>query len=895
MIKLTNLNKIYNRGRSNEVRAVNNISMTLPQKGIVALFGKSGCGKTTLLNVIGGLDGASSGTVTLDDKRLTPNSDIERNLKIGYIFQNYNLSARMSVFDNVALSLRLCGVKDEKEIEQRTLAALESVDMLKYRKRLPTALSGGQQQRVAIARAIVKNPELILADEPTGNLDEQNTVMVMDLLKEISRERLVILVTHEAHLIDSYCDKVIEISDGTVIGERENTVTEGYKGKKANEIYLGDMNREEISDESFTFEYFGDKSNMPAKIRIVSAGGTLYISSDNGAKLKLMDNSSELVIHEGKYEEKEHAPVKEFPDILKAPLGSDGKVGSMYNFKGAVKSGFKSNFAKKKKRRILMVLVMIMFSSIMVCISASFGSSIYKYMQTEQKYNSHVIAVNTDAMNSDDIDRLVSSGDVRSYTTSYANYSNLNPMSSVQITLSFSFGKYETAGYSYEGNVNVDSIYPLPVSAVGDRRIIEGVGKMEKDDEIVITKALADRIIEKAKVSNISKYKDVIFAKASRSYGNGGIYLGRVDIDSFGSGFGSYKIVGIVDGDDEEVFYSNYSYVQMKFDSKYGRGYTDLEHSGYNLPELERGTVYVRKGTMEIGEYYAIGGKKFKVAGVFNPEVTDEMRSKASMNLYGCDITRGFDIYMSNMYGYSTYDEYLASTDDVDSEYSRNYYKQLVEDVTIEYNDALDKLDDYFITNDTSMLAIMTLDDMESIANSVDKTYGMNYLLYSDDPESLGNELLSKYGKENVTTPEDTGKNIRDDYYSSFVVSAIVFLITGVVLALCMYFIMRSAIFSDIKEIGIYRAIGVSKRNLCYRYFIESMVLFTLTVFVGYIATSWLMAKISAIFPTFVYYPWWLAVPTFAVVFGITCLCGQIPIRSLLKKSPAQILAKYDI
>ena len=329
MIRLSKLDKYYNKGRQNQVHAVDNIDMTLPDRGMIAFFGKSGCGKTTLLNMIGGLDTASSGEVLIDGKRIYPDADTERNLNVGYIFQNYNLSERMNVFDNVAASLRLCGVTDEQEIEKRVLAALECVDMAKFRKRMPTALSGGQQQRVAIARAIVKNPPLILADEPTGNLDEQNTVMVMDLLKAISRERLVLLVTHEAHLVDSYCDKVIGISDGRVFEERENYVTEGYTGKKTNEVYLGDMNREELSDGEISFEYYGEHENKPARIRVISAGGALYISADEGVKLKLADSSSELVVHEGKYVEKKREASETLPEELRSALEPEGKAGRM--------------------------------------------------------------------------------------------------------------------------------------------------------------------------------------------------------------------------------------------------------------------------------------------------------------------------------------------------------------------------------------------------------------------------------------------------------------------------------------------------------------------------------------------------------------------------------------
>ena len=173
---------------------MNGISLSLPESGMIAIFGKSGCGKTTLLNTIGGLDSLASGSIEIFGENLANDPDIIRNRYTGYIFQNYNLNVGETVFENVADALRLCGVEDEQVIRTRVLAALADVDMYKFRERTPDTLSGGQQQRVAIARAIVKSPAIILADEPTGNLDENNTVLVMDILKEISRTRLVLLI-----------------------------------------------------------------------------------------------------------------------------------------------------------------------------------------------------------------------------------------------------------------------------------------------------------------------------------------------------------------------------------------------------------------------------------------------------------------------------------------------------------------------------------------------------------------------------------------------------------------------------------------------------------------------------------------------------------------------------
>ena len=245
MISIKNLNKFFNRGKQNEIHVINDVSLDLPESGMTAIFGKSGCGKTTLLNVIGGLDSFADGSLTIEGQSIGKNTDEIRNKYIGYIFQNYNLNNSDTCFDNVASALRLCGMRDEDEIGRRVEIALKNVGMEKYGRRTPDTLSGGQQQRIAIARAIVKNPPIILADEPTGNLDEANTIMIMDLLREISRDHLVLLVTHEENLVDAYCNRIIELSDGRIISVREGAAS-GYSARSKQDIYLGELAKTEI-------------------------------------------------------------------------------------------------------------------------------------------------------------------------------------------------------------------------------------------------------------------------------------------------------------------------------------------------------------------------------------------------------------------------------------------------------------------------------------------------------------------------------------------------------------------------------------------------------------------------------------------------------------------------
>lgn len=224
-IRVENIVKTFNRHSRNANKVLKGVSFELPGSGLVCIFGKSGSGKTTLLNIIGGLEKADSGKVYIDGECTSGKTDKIRNAKIGFIFQNYYLEKGYTIAEILRNQMIIAGFKDEKEIERRTEEALKLVDMERFKNKLGDALSGGQQQRVAIARAIVKGSDIILADEPTGNLDAENTMKVMDILKEISRTQLVVIVTHEVSLIKKYADSHIKIVDGELVedGEIEET------------------------------------------------------------------------------------------------------------------------------------------------------------------------------------------------------------------------------------------------------------------------------------------------------------------------------------------------------------------------------------------------------------------------------------------------------------------------------------------------------------------------------------------------------------------------------------------------------------------------------------------------------------------------------------------------
>ena len=202
--------------------ALKDVSISFPKKGMVAILGPSGCGKTTLLNLMAGLDHKTSGSLLIegvsDHEFKQKDWDVYRNSKIGFVFQNYNLVNYRNVLHNVELPLQLSGIK-KKDRKSKALSALKKVGLEGFQKKKVSQMSGGQLQRVAIARAIVNDPAFVLADEPTGALDSQSSKLVLDVLKNISHERLVVFVTHNEELANVYADRVVRMKDGQVISD----------------------------------------------------------------------------------------------------------------------------------------------------------------------------------------------------------------------------------------------------------------------------------------------------------------------------------------------------------------------------------------------------------------------------------------------------------------------------------------------------------------------------------------------------------------------------------------------------------------------------------------------------------------------------------------------------
>ena len=359
MIKLEKVNKYFNKGKSNQIHVIDNTSMTLPDKGIVCLLGPSGCGKTTLLNAIGGLDKVDSGTITIDGQRITRFSsskiDSIRNARIGYIFQNFNLLDDRTVFENVAIALRMIGIRDTTTVNARVRYCLEKVGIDQYRNKMAGSLSGGQRQRVAIARAIVKNPSIIIADEPTGNLDSANTREIMNIIKTISRERLVILVTHERNIAEFYSDHVAEMKDGRIVKAYNNDSSRFLDYQLENKIYLKDMAvHKDFRQDDVKVDVYSDEERQ-ANIKLVIRGNNLYVNT--GRMLNVVDETSNIEMVNEHYEAMDESYFEEndFDYTACLPKKYKVKYTSVYRLSNMISSGWKTVKGFKRIKKVLLL------------------------------------------------------------------------------------------------------------------------------------------------------------------------------------------------------------------------------------------------------------------------------------------------------------------------------------------------------------------------------------------------------------------------------------------------------------------------------------------------------------------------------------------------------------
>ena len=296
MLQLKDIVKKYNTGGT-EVEVLKKVNISFRESEFVSILGASGSGKTTLLNIIGGLDNYTSGDMLLmgrSTKEFTDRDwDSYRNGTIGFVFQSYNLIGHLSVIENVKLALSISG-ESNKENDIKAKKVLEDVGLGEHLYKKPNQLSGGQMQRVAIARALVTNPKVILADEPTGALDSKTSVQIMELIKEISKEKLVIMVTHNPELARKYSDRIVSVKDGEIIEDTkpyiEQEENNGYKLKKTAMAFSSAI--KSSFKNLLTKKFRSFMTVVASSIGIISIGLVLAISSGMDKYIQTMQNEN---------------------------------------------------------------------------------------------------------------------------------------------------------------------------------------------------------------------------------------------------------------------------------------------------------------------------------------------------------------------------------------------------------------------------------------------------------------------------------------------------------------------------------------------------------------------------------------------------------------------------
>ena len=985
MIRLKNVHKFYQKGRQNEIHVINDVTLDLPEKGMVAIFGKSGCGKTTLLNVIGGLDRIESGSITIDEQRVSQNADALRNCYVGYIFQNYNLNKGQTCYDNVADALRLCGIADGEEMEKRVMAALRNVGMENYKNRVPDTLSGGQQQRIAIARAIVKNPRIILADEPTGNLDEANTVLIMDLLKAIAKEHLVLLVTHEANLVDYYCDTVIELHDGQVVGISNNSAAYGYESKDKNHIYLGEMPKTELSDANARISFYGDAPAEPLQLRVVNKNGKLYVSIDT-EKVQILDATSEVKLIEGIYESQQSSPHKERQiDMSELPPIQGQHYGKLFSFASSVKSGYRANFGdqKRKKGKRFMRACLGLFAAVLVMMFSIFGTVFDRMSEISDAYNHNTFYVYTP---NGEVSQTLH--DALGKEESGIDYLRMHyQFPDGDQNLMLSVGSFETFS-SYSSTLSTNAIY-MDESVCRTLELVEGKREGLTENELVITTALADALLENSGYGYIKEYRDL---------------LGLIATNMGSMGTRSPSVVGIVRSDEKVAYLSELGmakYVGRSVGTKY---YLASEHGiavkdgeailaiydqnvDAKIPTvgeriLIHGMPLTVSQTMHASFSYEEWLAKMKIEKMDMQEYFQSLLSDNSQNVLDVMTQRYYeyyDYYYAEMDAYFSQQSFFRSNDiafwlytekgviegalsflDNGEEYYRAIkYRELygryptqselslnsssLPDLMVELKSAqmLYENDFYntnrdgiyegvaYLVSNADYIAITKrigethpsaqgdsfkggyiIEDVVVQGNNVSSNYGMvnsTYtVVHSKDPEAT-EAFISKHFSDletgvtylaPIVTPWDLHESLSESTQSGITGGLTVMAVIFAIMCVCMYFMMRSSLMGRVKEIGIYRAIGVSKKNLIFKFLIETVVLTTLTVFIGYLASSLFVGMclgLSSLLETVFFYPMWFALLILGLLYGMCILCGIIPIALLLRKTPSEILAKYDI
>lgn len=912
MIKVNSLNKFYNKGKSNSIHVINDTTLVFPETGFVTFLGNSGSGKTTLLNVIGGLDKAH-GTIEYEDTVIngykSSTIDKYRNKNIGYVFQNYNLLKEETVYENLRLALEFIGINDTEEVNKRIKTSLESVSMYKYRKRLAGALSGGQQQRISIARALVKDAKVIIADEPTGNLDSTNSIAVMNILKELSKTKLVLLVTHDKEYAKFYSDRVLGIKDGSVIHDFTNeSGVSSINTKDDRVVYLGDLEEEALKTSGLSISTYKDEDTNAKAIdlKVVYVNGVFYI--DSSTNLKVVKDSTDVKISESKYKpyskEDQEAFVYDTSDFN--PTITKKKFSIKQFFKALYQS-----FLRFRHVGILSKLLNLSLALVGLVIAIMF--IIYSY-STNIDFTEVTYAKDYDSVS-------VFNEDFSSYSYIRDNSSRFassllkddNLVDFISGTTSISLdtavnGSLENGNSVLFGSSNSVSVegYMIRSSFIDKGDIIAGSLPLNYN-EIVLDKRIVTGLQSKVDTKIDLTYDFLI--------GSTIVLRGK-----------SYLVSGISNTDSSAVYLNDVNYyyssiydynnfpkfqnLRFKQDSSYeiflGRDINLLESDKI---EVVVSSAYTKRFDISLGDH--IDNINTVIVGIVESDIPFTIVDKnyADKSTYKSTLSE-----LSNHSEYYYMGEYISDATALVKGNAPTLSNEVVVSkyLGLEIGDKIDiRIQEAYGNTVSTLFTVSGLTDSKvtDLYLFTRNIYLSNIIFTSDyifDPIfkindrellnenfALANLDMKSIDSKGSTVVELTDTKMNDN--KGFLIACGVLL--GVII-IYIYFIMRSKMLKQIYTIGVYRALGAKKTNIYKMFLSDIFVTTTLTTFLGYIIVvigyNKIMGSLVRTLSIYKVHTSYMLIGVLGL-YVVNFIFGLLPIFLLLIKSPSEIISKYDI
>ena len=856
MLQCKNIVKDYVSG-DETVHALKDVTLSFRENEFVSILGQSGCGKTTFLNIIGGLDQYTSGDLVINGKSTKDYKDKDwdtyRNHQVGFVFQSYNLIMHQSVLSNVELALTLTGVGKE-ERKKRAIEALKQVGLSDQIHKKPTQMSGGQMQRVAIARALVNNPDIILADEPTGALDSATSIQIMDILKEIAKDKLVIMVTHNPELADTYSSRIIRLKDGKVQSDSNPYVDE----EKKNDLSV--LKKPSMSFKMACSLSLNNLMTKKARTFLTSFAGSIGIIGI--ALIMSLSNGMQTYIDTMENDTMASYPIEiqsnssDMSSLMSTMMGmgkkskshSDSKIHSRPYVEDVLES-----LSSSKKNNL---------SAFKSYIESNQGKSIrksakaieYDYNLNLQVYNeqtdSGLVQVSPNGL----LDKLGMS-DMMSLQSQFMDSSSTT---NDEVWLSLPESKklrddeYQLVDGKWPEQYNEVVLEVDENNEITDYALYS-LGLLNQDDLVKNYNEILKGNTDNISKTNLKSYsKDELLNLKFKLVLNSDLYQ---------------KVNGVwIDQSDDETY---------------------MKEVVANSPEIKVVGIIkpsdstVSKTTMG-GVYYTKDMEKYVTEKTKNSEIIQEQEANPNINIFtGLEFSSGESISMANLT-----DEQKMQLSSMSQEELMNYINTYNDNVNATYESNLTKLGvvDYSTPSKISL-----------------------YASSFDGKEKLG-DLITKYNKKQEKADKKSNVITYNDFIGTMLssVTSVVNIISYVLIAFVSVSLIVSSIMIGIityisvlertKEIGILRSIGASKKDISRVFNAETFIIGLISGCLGILITLILNIPISMIVENMTGVSNIAKLPLLGglglilIDLVLTVIAGLIPARIASKKDPVEAL-----